>query len=102
MKPRLALLGVTALGALLLPACASRYYVEQEPLAPPPPVARGYVGVAPGPGYVWIEGAWDWRGGRNYWTPGRWVRPPRSRAIWLPGHWVRERRGSYWRPGYWR
>ncbi len=40
MKPKLTLLGVTALGALLLPACASRYYAR-EPVAPPPPVARG-------------------------------------------------------------
>ena len=102
MKSNLALLGVTALGGLILSACASDYYVARAPVPPPPPVAAGYVGVAPGAGYVWIDGFWDWRGSRRYWTPGRWARPPRRGAVWVPGQWVREHRGYHWRRGYWR
>jgi hypothetical protein len=68
--------------------------------APPPPVPAdvvvGPVGVAPGPGYVWVDGYWDWVGGRWVWMPGRWVLPPRRDLVWVGpvvdfrlhrGHW---------------
>jgi hypothetical protein len=63
---------------------------------PPPAVAVGPVGVAPGPGYVWVPGYWDWVAGRWVWVEGRWIVPPRPRAVWAPpivefrlhrGHW---------------
>ena len=44
--------------------------------APPP---RVYVPACPGPGYVWIEGYWDWSGGRSFWRNGSLASPTGSR-----------------------
>ncbi|PWU10094.1 MAG: hypothetical protein C5B51_05050 [Terriglobia bacterium] len=69
---------------------------------PPPPRYYGAIGVAPGPGYVWTNGYWAWRGGRYDWMDGRWVRPPRGRTAWIEGRWDRDGRGWAYRPGHWR
>lgn len=69
---------------------------------PPPPLRAEAYGVAPGPGYVWVNGYWGW-GGRAYaWTPGRWARPPRPHAVWVAPRW--ERAGNRYRfhEGRWR
>ena len=52
---------------------------------PPPPAAyvAGPVGVAPGPGYVWVDGYWNWVGGRWVWVPGAWVLPPHGHRVWV-------------------
>lgn len=50
--------------------------------APPPPIIEK-ISVSPGPGFVWIGGAWVWRG-HWVWERGHWVRPPRVGAIWVP------------------
>jgi hypothetical protein len=42
---------------------------------PPPPPLPETVVVAPGPDYVWVEGAWFWLGDRWAWHPGYWHRP---------------------------
>jgi len=42
-------------------------------IAPPPPVRVGVVGVAPGPGYVWIGGYQRWTGSGYVWVAGRWA-----------------------------
>jgi hypothetical protein len=84
-------------------ACASHgYYAVRVPGPPPPPMAMGVRGYAPGPGYVWVDGFWDWRGGRWFWSGGQWMRPPRARAVWVPGRWDRGHDGYYFRRGYWR
>jgi len=68
-----------------------------------PPVYREeVVGVAPGPGYVWVAGYWEWGGAAYAWAPGRWVVRPSARAVWVRGAWHGSRRGWYWRPGHWR
>ncbi|HOB68016.1 hypothetical protein [Ottowia sp.] len=44
------------------------------PVAPPAP----YYEVQPAlpyPGAIWINGYWNWSGGRHVWTPGRYERP---------------------------
>lgn len=67
---------------------------------PPPPQADPVI-VAPGPGYAWIPGVWEWHG-RWVWVSGYWAVPPHPTAIWVEGSWVR---GPYgWRhvPGHWR
>lgn len=74
------------------------YYVRY---APPPP-RYGVFGVAPGPGYVWTEGYWDWRGNNWFWVGGRWMRPPRAHAVWVAPEWRPEGRGWRMRRGYWR
>jgi hypothetical protein len=89
------------LAAMTSAACASPRYVAWR--VPPPPVARRVVvGTAPGPGYVWTDGYYDLRGRRWVWIPGRWVRPPRARAVWAPGYWAPHRGGWRFRAGYWR
>ena len=78
-------------------AQAQTAVVEQPP--PPPPAET--ILVAPGPGYVWIGGEWQWRG-RWVWISGGWVRPPYPHAVWVRGRW--DRGPSGWRhvPGHWR
>ena len=90
-----------ALVAISLTACAGGGYVYYAP-APPPPVRAEVFGVAPGPGFVWINGYWGYRGGGYAWTPGRWERPPHRSARWEEGRW--ERHGNRWgyREGHWR
>jgi hypothetical protein len=84
-------------------ACSGRNVVAVR-TAPrmPRPVSVGVMGVAPGPGYVWINGYQDWRGNRYVWVPGRWVRPPRANAVWVPGRFTTRGRSQVWVGGYWR
>lgn len=66
----------------------------------PPSVQAEVVGVAPGPGYFWIGGFWNWIGGRHVWTGGHWE-GHRQGYQWAPHQWHRE--GNGWRaaPGHW-
>lgn len=99
MRRKAGLLAVLA-GMLAASACAGRVYaVRMAP--PPPPWYAAYAGVAPGPRYVWTDGYWAWRG-RWHWAPGRWVVPPRPRAVWVPGRWMPRHHGYVWVQGYWR
>jgi hypothetical protein len=71
--------------------------------APPPPaVVAGPVGVAPGPGYVWIDGYWDWVGGTWVWVPGTWVLPPRPRAVWVGPVYRHDHDHYRYYRGHWR
>jgi hypothetical protein len=89
---------VPALAMFSLVGCVAQagYYV-----APPPAPVVGVVGYAPGPGYVWIDGFWDWRG-HYVWVPGYWGRPPHPRAVWVPGRAFYERGRYHYRRGHWR
>lgn len=78
---------------------AQRFYVKVRPAVPV--VVRPVHRPASA---IWISGDYVW-GGTNVgyvWHSGYYARPPRPRAVWVPGYWIRERRGYYWRPGYWR
>ncbi|SRR5258706_16437145 len=81
--------------------CAGGYYSGYVSV-PPPPIRAEYYGAAPGPGFVWVGGYWNWSGGRYAWRPGYWGRPPRARAVWVAPAW--EPRGGryHFRRGYWR
>jgi len=68
---------------------------------PPPPAPVETVGVAPGPGYVWVGGEWVWNGGW-VWVGGHWLLPPHPRAVWVRGGWARGPQGWYHSPGRWR
>jgi len=71
--------------------------VDTAPPAAPAPM----VVVQPGPGYVWVDGEWEWRGGW-VWVGGHWVRPPFVGAWWIHGYWYHGPHGWYHQPGYWR
>lgn len=66
-----------------------------------PPEARVEVmGVAPAPGYFWIDGFWSWVGGRHEWVPGRWE-AHREGYRWVPHAWVHESGGWRAHEGHW-
>jgi hypothetical protein len=68
--------------------------------APPAPVVES-VTVAPDPAFIWIGGAYMWRGGW-VWEPGHWARPPHPGAIWVPHRYVFRNGRHVWVRGYWR
>src|SRR5215472_16189998 len=94
-----ALLLTPLAATLALAACGVRAaYVT----VPPPPAAYGVAGFAPGPGYVWCDGYWNWAGTRYVWVKGYWARPPRPGMRWEPSRWV-HRSGHYeFERGRWR
>lgn len=68
----------------------------------PPPPRYGVMGYAPGPGYIWTDGYWNYNGGGWGWVNGRWMLPPRGRHYWVRSEWRHE--GGRWRfhQGHWR
>jgi hypothetical protein len=100
MRTKLLAASVLAAGAVLA-GCGGyggAYYAQ---FGPPPP-RYAVVGVAPGPGYVWTPGWYDWRGHNWTWVEGRWMRPPRAHAVWVAPEWRREGRDYRFHRGYWR
>jgi len=78
-------------------ASSSTVVVAQPP--PPPPTET--IIVAPGPGYVWCPGEWEWRG-TWVWVSGHYAYPPRPTAVWVGGYWTRGPRGYVRVEGRWR
>lgn len=66
----------------------------------PPPAPRVYRvrPVAPGEGYVWIDGYWYAEGGRYRWHNGYWTRPPHVGATWIAPRYD----GEQFFMGYWQ
>jgi hypothetical protein len=95
--------GALLLGSLSLTGCVvtpPRVYVGGAvAIAPPAPIVE-VQGVAPGPGFVWIGGYWNWVGGRHVWVPGTW-RAGRPGYHWVAHRWVNG--GGGWRleEGHW-
>lgn len=83
------------------PAVVSSGRAEIEVTEPPPaPIAESIM-ISPGAGYVWIPGAWDWRGNAWVWEKGRWVIPPEPGSYWVP-HRYEYRNGKHmFIPGGW-
>jgi len=88
------LMTTAVLAGTILTGCAGGGYYASARIGPPPPPRYGFVGVAPGPGYMWTDGFWDLHGSRWVWSPGRWQRPPRSGMRWHPNEW-RNEHGHY-------
>ena len=74
--------------------------------APAPPPVPGYAyrrPPVPGPGYYWVDGYWNFVGGRYSWVGGYWMLPPYTGGYWVPprysagrfflGFWGGARRG---------
>lgn len=90
---------VLSAALLATPAFAApRVYVR---VAPPAPRAEIRI-AAPGAGYVWVGGFHRWDGAAYVWVPGRWVLPPRPRAVYVAGHWRHARHGWFWVEGHWK
>jgi hypothetical protein len=88
-------------GTLLSAGCGGAYVGFYAP-GPPPPIRVETYGPAPGPGYVWVNGYWGYRGGRYEWVGGRWDRPPQGRRAWVAGRWEHHGSQYRWRDGRWR
>ena len=69
---------------------------------PPPPAQVDIETVAPGPGYIWVGGAWGWGPHNRWeWERGRWDRPPYAGARWHANHYeYRNGRHVYARGGW--
>jgi hypothetical protein len=92
------LLGLAFASALTLSAVGQEVIVR---VAPPRPLVEKRV-VAPGPGFVWIDGYHRWDGNAYVWVPGRWERPPRPHAHWVAHKWVKRHGGYVLVEGHWR
>ncbi len=87
---------IMALGLIFgMASCVGSYYVTDQPGEPA--YARS---LAPGSGYVWIDGEWGWSGGRYVYTHGYWNRP-RAGYNWHRGYWNHGSRGYSWHRGGW-
>jgi hypothetical protein len=92
---------IAVFSAITVVSCAGggvAYYAN----VPPPPIRVEAYGVAPGPGCVWVNGYWGWRGGAYAWNGGSWVRPPRARAVWVAPRWEGYRGRYRFHEGRWR
>lgn len=82
-------------GSALFSSCGPAAYVQTRP---------GDVmynrPIAPGEGYIWIDGDWIWGGGRYTWREGRWDRP-RPGHVWHGGRWSQGTHGYRWNRGHW-
>ncbi len=97
------LAGAVVLFGTILAGCAGSYYGGGYYARYGPPAPRyEVVGVAPGSGYIWTNGYWDWRANNWYWVGGRWQRPPHRRSVWVAPEWRHEGRGYRFHRGYWR
>jgi hypothetical protein len=65
---------------------------------PPPPQ---YEEVQVRPGFVYMQGRWNWEGGRWVWMSGRYERE-RAGQMWAPGRWEARGGRHVWVEGEWR
>jgi hypothetical protein len=89
------------LAGVTLAGCGEYSFAAYAPV-PPPPVRVEAYGVAPGPGYIWANGYYGYRGTSYVWVPGGWRRPPRGHSIWEPGRWQQRGGRYYFTRGRWR
>ena len=61
---------------------ADSYDVRTAP--PPPRYAQGFGRPPmPGPGFLWVDGYWNWIGGNYAWVGGYWTQPPFAGGYWV-------------------
>lgn len=93
------LMTALALGGCIVEPARYGYASEVVVAAPPAPVVETY-GVAPGPGFFWMGGYWNWVGGRHVWVGGHWAEG-RPGYRWEPHAWVHVNGGWRLREGHW-
>jgi len=99
------MIGLALAGTLASTGCGATMYAGRSRVyvrTGPPPIVVERRSVAPGPGYVWVDGYYRWDGRAYVWSNGRYERPPHPRARWEAGHWQRDRHGWYFVEGHWR
>jgi len=101
MKTKLPVIALAALLLLGLPLASSNAYVGISVAIAPPAIPVYTQPYAPGPGYIWTPGYWDWNGYDYYWVPGVWVLPPRIGFLWTPGYWGYNNGLYVFNDGYW-
>ena len=73
---------------------------EQGVYAPAPPPIPSYAydrPPVPGPDYSWVDGYWNFAGGRYLWVRGYWERPPYAGGYWVAPHYSGGRYfGGFW------
>ena len=65
---------------------------------PPPRALYSYAPARPGPGYVLVDGYWEYTGRGYSWRPGYWAQAPYAGARWVA---PRYRNRNFYN-GYWR
>lgn len=101
-KLRAAAFAFVLLGAMGLSSCHDGTYYAGVSVGPPPPLAYGPVGVAPGPGYMWTDGYYDWGGNNWVWRQGRWARPPHPGYVWRKPYYEHRGHGYRVHQGHWQ
>lgn len=98
---RVAASALVLAGALALSACDHSTFYAGVTVGPPPPPIWGPVGLAPGPGFAWMDGYYFWGGSSWMWRGGRWARPPRAGMVWRRPTYRRVSNGWRMQPGRW-
>ena len=80
------------------PATVGHEIVVDRP--PPMPVVET-MDIAPGPGFVWIPGAWVWRT-QWVWDRGHWAHPPQPDAVWVSPRYENRGSAQVFIPGGWK
>ncbi len=76
-------------------------YATVYPTSPAPEPVPEFRPAAPGYGYVWVDGYWDWSGYDWTWTSGYWA-PQRTGFVYIAPQYVfMGGRPVYYR-GYWQ
>jgi hypothetical protein len=93
MKTKLLLSMILAAGTML----AADFSIGVRIGPPPVPRVERVHPVAPGPGYIWVDGYWYPEGSRYRWHSGYWTREPYAGARWVGPRYV----GGQYYQGYW-
>lgn len=80
------------LTATLTISCGSSSYIQSKKNMP-----SQVQTVAPGPGYVLVNGKWVWRNRKNEWESGGW-----QAERWQEGHWKKVKGKRVWVAGSWQ
>ena len=111
-KSILTRMALMAVGLWLFDGCVTRVVYAPPPANPPPNAVVAQPSPPPPPQvevkpaqpnvtFIWIPGAWEWRG-RWVWVHGYWGVPPHPGAVWIGGHWRYRRHGYVWIGGRWQ
>jgi YXWGXW repeat-containing protein len=97
------IIALAVMAATLATGCLVRGRHGHVAIVPPPAllIAGAIVAATARPGYVWVEGHWDWVGDRWQWSDGEWIED-RPGFDWIQGAWILSSGSYFWRPGHWR